>query len=297
MNIRPGMEQLLCDYIEGTLEPARRDEVEALLSSDAELRKSVSRAMQARDALKSVPREKAPPQVTEAILAYAARRSTGWRIARLAAALLLAASLGVVIWSILPRETAAPMAANVPVCVEEAATEATAIEPEVLTMAAPPAIDQPQVQAFAAVDLPGRPASIIIRTGNDPEARRRIEAQLLQVPRSNLTDGQLQDLQARLLAAAPASEVELVMPDTIAMKAQVAKDSPVADAASNIAPAEPPAVAMRARATGRTPAESTAREMRFDAAGESPRYHLTIIIDGEPLPPTDTADTLPATAP
>lgn len=105
-NRQPDIEELLCDYIDGTLSAAQKTEVEALLASDAQLRQTVHDMMQVRGMLKDLPVEALPVETANAI-----RRETQtptrmrWQMPsglRLAAALLLSATVALVIWAMLP---------------------------------------------------------------------------------------------------------------------------------------------------------------------------------------------------
>lgn len=111
--------ELLCEYLEGTLDGGRRAEVEQLLARDPEARRMLARAREARDALRALPVEAAPQVLRERIAADVAQsHSSRWSPAilfRIAAALLLAIALGLVAWSVLPGGEVRPQAAEVAV--------------------------------------------------------------------------------------------------------------------------------------------------------------------------------------
>ena len=192
--MNPDIEELLGDYIEGTLDAPKRQQVESMLAADAELRKSVQQMMQGRDALRALPMEKAPAQVAGAISsAIAPRPARRWGFefsaGRLAAALLLAVTLGVVVWSMLPPETPRPIAANLPVRGiaqlndlrkqkednnDAAPMASVTAAPTVQAPAGPvpPAAGEPAQQAFA--EAGNNSAMMFVRASDIPAVEREI---------------------------------------------------------------------------------------------------------------------------
>lgn len=110
MSQLPNMEEILIDYLDGTLDATRRKAVETLLKHDAKMRKSLAAMRQVRGALRDLPIEPMPaaaasslqeqlrPPAEPSIPLY----SPKWLI-RLAAAFAIAVTAGLIIWSMLPR--------------------------------------------------------------------------------------------------------------------------------------------------------------------------------------------------
>ena len=109
MSQPPNMEEILIDYLDGTLDATRRRAVETLLKHDAKMRKALSVMRQVRGALGDLPIEPMPapaaialqeqlrPPTEPSIPLY----SPKWLI-RLAAAFAIAVTAGLIIWSVLP---------------------------------------------------------------------------------------------------------------------------------------------------------------------------------------------------
>ena len=108
---------MLCDYLDGTLTPEQRAEVEQMLAANPDLRVMMTQATEARGALRAVHPSPAPDATKHAIaatIASAQIRQSRWSsqaVLRLAAALLLTITLGVVTWTILPKPQIEPEAA------------------------------------------------------------------------------------------------------------------------------------------------------------------------------------------
>lgn len=128
MSQQPNMEEILCDYLDGTLDAKRRRAVETLLHHDAKLRKALAAMQQVRGVLRDLPVEVMPADAANALqreLRPAAQPSIPlyspqWLI-RLAAALAIAVTAGLLIWAMLPSpmarrtvamDAAAPMSAR-----------------------------------------------------------------------------------------------------------------------------------------------------------------------------------------
>src|ERR1035437_4411965 len=106
MSQQPNMEEILCDYLDGTLDATRRKAVETLLQHDAKLRKALAAMQRVRTVLRDLPIETMPADAAGALqreLRPAPQPSIPlyspqWLI-RLAAAFAIAITAGLVIWS------------------------------------------------------------------------------------------------------------------------------------------------------------------------------------------------------
>lgn len=113
MSQRPNIEELLCDYLDGTLDAARQRQLETLLKRHAKLRKVLAQMQQARGMLRELPVEKLPADAAAELQAKLREPepmrlySRPWLI-RLAASVALAVTGGLIIWTMLP--SSAPMA-------------------------------------------------------------------------------------------------------------------------------------------------------------------------------------------
>src|SRR6187399_1104125 len=67
------IEAKLAAYVDGELDAAGREEIEKHLATNAQHRQLISELMQQRDLLRSLPRESAPPEVSETVNAQLER--------------------------------------------------------------------------------------------------------------------------------------------------------------------------------------------------------------------------------
>ena len=117
--VQENTEAKLAAYIDGELEGPERAEIEKLLEQHPNYRRVLDQLRVARDLLRGLPREPAPPELSEAFNGQLERTvlleglgSSGrpkltlsrWpQMAAIAAILILTVGLGVVVWFVLPR--------------------------------------------------------------------------------------------------------------------------------------------------------------------------------------------------
>lgn len=111
------IDEMLIDYLDGTLAPADREKIEQSLAADAALRQTVADLRAVHDALGRLPVEKLPIQARQIIQEeILAPRSLPMSFARhwlaVAACLLLAVTAGLVIYEQLPSQSPRSIASN-----------------------------------------------------------------------------------------------------------------------------------------------------------------------------------------
>lgn len=115
MSEQPNIDELLNDYLEGMVDPARAREVEALLAGDPQKRQLLVELQALRQSVRQLPRESLPASASQAIQDHLAAPAplplfAPVRLLRIAAILLLTLGGGLLIYTLLPHPDQHPQA-------------------------------------------------------------------------------------------------------------------------------------------------------------------------------------------
>jgi hypothetical protein len=234
------IDELLIDYLDGTLSPAERARVDELLVEDATLRKTLADLRAMHDALARLPVEKLPAEASRAIQdEILTPRSLPMSLARhwlaIAACLLLAVTAGIIIYRQLPSGEPRTIALN-----EQLAPAAVAPQGE------REAVDE---RKMLMKDAAGRVDRLEFRVSSAPEAPRPAATPAAPPAPLPATAGPVVGVEDKLAAARTAKEkgdaaasakaaAKPVAEAGAAAKQQLAKAEASAPLASNV-PAGP----------------------------------------------------------
>jgi hypothetical protein len=207
------IDELLIDYLDGTLSPAERARVDQLLAEDVSLRKTLADLRAMHDALARLPIEKLPAEVSRAIQEeILTPRSLPMPLARhwlaVAACLLLAVTAGIVIYRQLPSGEPRTIAFN------EKLTPAAADERQMLkeaakdrleaAVASAPAAPRP---AVTAAPPPAAPPAAAAPMGGPAGGEDKLAASETKVESDAAKSVMAAPTPAQVPAPVPAAEV------------------------------------------------------------------------------------------